>query len=47
MGINNARNDILDTAASMGATHIVTKSASGGWGSTFLADAYKCEKAVK
>ncbi|AYO17042.1 DUF4156 domain-containing protein [Vibrio owensii] len=43
VGVNNARNDALEVAASLGATHLVNKSASGGWGSTFLADAYRCE----
>ncbi|WP_274882426.1 hypothetical protein [Vibrio harveyi] len=44
VGVNNARNDALEAAVKLGATHIVNKSASGGWGSTFLADAYRCEK---
>ena len=42
VGVNNAQNEALDKAARLGATHIVNKSSSGGWGSTFLADAYKC-----
>lgn len=43
VGVNNAKNEVLDTAYQIGATHIVNKSASGGWGSTFMADAYKCD----
>lgn len=42
VGINNAENEALNKAARIGATHIVNKNASGGWGSTFLADAYRC-----
>ncbi|MEZ8965475.1 hypothetical protein AB6E53_02190 [Vibrio breoganii] len=42
-GVNNARNEALESAVAMNATHVVNKSASGGWGSTFMGEAYKCD----
>ena len=44
-GIQNAKNDVLDEAASKGATHVVWQAMGSGWGSTVAANAYRCEPA--
>ncbi|HTN51918.1 MAG TPA: hypothetical protein VML50_05910 [Anaeromyxobacter sp.] len=43
-GIENAKNEVLEQAASHGATHVVWQAMGSGWGSTVAANAYRCEK---
>lgn len=42
MGINNARNEVLDRAAGMDATHVVWLEGNASWATTVTGEAWKC-----
>ncbi len=41
--LQRAKDDVLESAAARGATHVVWRAVSSGWGSTVAANAYRCE----
>lgn len=42
--LQSAKDDVLDSAAAKGATHVVWRAVSSGWGSTVAANAFRCER---
>ena len=43
VGMNNARNECIEGASKLGATHVVITSAAGGFAPSAQGRAYKCE----